>query len=171
MGLRGVDPESSLKTRIRPGLPGSQQRLRFVARLAAHVTRATAAAAGTSLAVRSRPGSEANQIVVAFPWRRRTAAEGLAGEVAELFRGLVGGKRQFAKMLADAARRLEAMDPGPPPSVPDPAIPVIAVTGTNGKTTTVRALSHVIRTAGLDVAYSSTDGVYFNGRLVEKGDY
>jgi cyanophycin synthetase len=55
--------------------------------------------------------------------------------------------------------------------VPEPTIPVIAVTGTNGKTTTVRALSHVGRTAGLTVAYSSTDGVYLNDGLVEEGDY
>src|SRR5436309_1014147 len=47
----------------------------------------------------------------------------------------------------------------------------LTVTGTNGKTTTVRALSHLGRTAGLSVAYSSTDGVYINDRLVEEGDY
>lgn len=171
MGLRGVDPEASPKARVRPGLPRSQHRLRFVARMAAHVARSTAQAAGSSIAVRSRPGPEADQVVVAFPWRRRSAAEALASEVAELSGAVVGSRRQFARMLADAARRLEAVEPGAPPSVPDPAIPVIAVTGTNGKTTTVRALSHVLRTAGLDVSYSSTDGVYFNGRLVEEGDY
>ena len=53
----------------------------------------------------------------------------------------------------------------------NPSIPVIAVTGTNGKTTTVRLLSHLARTAGLHVAYSSTDGVYFDDALVEEGDY
>jgi len=171
MGLRGADPDAPPRGRVRPGLPRSQHRLRFVARLAAHVTRSMAVAAGTSIAVRSRPGPEADQVVVAFPWRRRTAAEALANEVAGLFGAVAGSRRQFAKMLADAARRLVAVDPGPPPAVPDPVIPVIAVTGTNGKTTTVRALSHVLRTAGLDVSYSSTDGVYFNGRLVEEGDY
>ncbi|MGH2554094.1 MAG: Mur ligase family protein, partial [Actinomycetota bacterium] len=171
MGLRGADPDAPPRGRVRPGLPRSQHRLRFVARLAAHVTRSMAVAAGSSIAVRSRPGPEADQVVVAFPWRRRTAAEALANEVAGLFRAVAGSRRQFARMLADAARRLVAVDPGPPPPVPDPVIPVIAVTGTNGKTTTVRALSHVLRTAGLDVSYSSTDGVYFNGRLVEEGDY
>jgi cyanophycin synthetase len=48
---------------------------------------------------------------------------------------------------------------------------VVAVTGTNGKTTTVRLLAHLGRTAGLAVAYSSTDGVYFDGTLVQAGDY
>src|SRR5437667_412863 len=61
--------------------------------------------------------------------------------------------------------------PGPSPAVPRPDIPVIAVTGTNGKTTTVRLVAHIGRTAGLRVAYSSTDGVYFDENLIEEGDY
>ena len=56
--------------------------------------------------------------------------------------------------------------------MPDPTIPVIQVTGTNGKTTTVRLLAHLVRAAGLRVAYSSTDGVYEgDGELIEPGDY
>jgi cyanophycin synthetase len=56
--------------------------------------------------------------------------------------------------------------------VPDPAVPVVSVTGTNGKTTTVRLLAHLVRSAGKRVAYSSTDGVYRDdGELVEEGDY
>lgn len=171
VGLAGTDPRSPPSSRIRPGLPETQYRLRFVARVAAHVTRSLASAAGTSLAVRSRPGPGPDVVVVAFPWRRRHSAEALGKEVAELLRAIPRTRRSFQRMLAEATRRLEAAEPGPPPSVPDPDIPVIAVTGTNGKTTTVRALAHVLRTAGLDVSYSSTDGVYFNDRIVEEGDY
>ncbi|MGH2652219.1 MAG: Mur ligase family protein, partial [Actinomycetota bacterium] len=50
-------------------------------------------------------------------------------------------------------------------------VPVIAVTGTNGKTTTVRLLAHLVRSAGKKAAFSSTDGVFVGGRLVEPGDY
>src|SRR5438128_1022462 len=50
-------------------------------------------------------------------------------------------------------------------------IPVVAVTGTNGKTTTVRLLAHLARTAGKTVAYTSTDGVYRNQELKVPGDY
>src|SRR6266536_5721496 len=171
VGLRGTAPDSSSNARVRPGLPNTQYRLRFVARVAAHVTRSLASAGGTSLAVRSRPGPEHDRVVVAFPWRRRSAAEALGKEVAQLLGAILRTRRSFRIMLGEATRRLEAADPGPPPSVPDPPIPVIAVTGTNGKTTTVRALAHVIRAAGLEVSYSSTDGVYLNGRLVEEGDY
>jgi cyanophycin synthetase len=171
IGLRGTDPESSAAARVRPGPPKSQQRLRFIARLAAHVTRSLASAAGTALAVRSRAGPGPDTVVVAFPWNRRTSAEALAREVADLLGTILRTRKSFDRLLADTIRRLDGVEPGPPTSVPDPDIPVIAVTGTNGKTTTVRALAHVIRSAGLDVAYSSTDGVYFNGQLVEEGDY
>jgi cyanophycin synthetase len=52
----------------------------------------------------------------------------------------------------------------------DGRIPVIAITGTNGKTTTVRLTSHLLRTSGLRVGMTNTDGVYVNGRQVDSGD-
>ena len=59
----------------------------------------------------------------------------------------------------------------PSRTLPDPDIPVIQVSGTNGKTTTTRLIAHMVMTAGKRVAFSSTDGVYRNDRLVKKGDY
>ena len=52
-----------------------------------------------------------------------------------------------------------------------PEIPVVAVTGTNGKTTTSRMIAHIARTAGQVVGWSNTDGIYLDGELVEAGDY
>ena len=49
-------------------------------------------------------------------------------------------------------------------------IPVIAVTGTNGKTTTVRLTAHLLRTQGMRVGMTNTDGVYVNGRQTDSGD-
>ncbi|WP_246456149.1 Mur ligase family protein [Nocardioides mesophilus] len=48
---------------------------------------------------------------------------------------------------------------------------MVAVTGTNGKTTTSRMIAHIARTQGLHVGWSSTDGIYVDGVLVEAGDY
>ena len=49
-------------------------------------------------------------------------------------------------------------------------IPIAAITGTNGKTTTSRMLSHVLKMAGYTVGQTSTDGVYIDGRLTVSGD-
>ncbi len=49
-------------------------------------------------------------------------------------------------------------------------IPVIAVTGTNGKTTTVRLTAHLLKSQGLRVGMTNTDGVYVNDRQIDSGD-
>jgi len=49
-------------------------------------------------------------------------------------------------------------------------IPVIAVTGTNGKTTTTRLISHLLAAQGLRTGMTNTDGVYINGRQTDSGD-
>ena len=49
-------------------------------------------------------------------------------------------------------------------------IPIIAVTGTNGKTTTVRMVSHILKLMGRRVGMTSTDGIVIDGRLIRKGD-
>ncbi|MEM7431140.1 MAG: cyanophycin synthetase [Pseudomonadota bacterium] len=49
-------------------------------------------------------------------------------------------------------------------------IPIAAVTGTNGKTTTSRMLAHILKMAGRTVGQTSTDGVYIDGKLSVAGD-
>ncbi|MFL5615921.1 MAG: cyanophycin synthetase [Gemmatimonadaceae bacterium] len=52
----------------------------------------------------------------------------------------------------------------------DATIPIIAVTGTNGKTTTVRLIAHLFRNMGRLVGFTTTDGVYVQNRMVMEGD-
>lgn len=52
----------------------------------------------------------------------------------------------------------------------DGRIPVVAVTGTNGKTTTARLIAHLFATNGLTVGLTNTDGVYVGGRQIDSGD-
>jgi cyanophycin synthetase len=49
-------------------------------------------------------------------------------------------------------------------------IPIVAVTGTNGKTTTTRLIAHMMRMRGYKVGYTTTDGVYIQNRLLMTGD-
>jgi cyanophycin synthetase len=170
-GLASGGSNGAGRPRLRPGEAASEQRARFIARLASHLTRALADATRTHLGVRGRPGPAPDQLVIAYPWRRRTAAEAFGHEVADLIDVAFASRKPIAKLVSEAAARLARVAPGPSPSVPDPTIPVIAVTGTNGKTSTVRLIAHIVREAGRSVAFSSTDGVYLNDALVEHGDY
>jgi UDP-N-acetylmuramyl tripeptide synthase len=58
---------------------------------------------------------------------------------------------------------LEAIAPEP--------MPIAMVTGSNGKTTSVRLLSAIVRASGLACGHCCTDGLFFNGELVEADDY
>ncbi len=49
-------------------------------------------------------------------------------------------------------------------------IPVVAVTGVNGKTTTVRFIAHILRTTGRHVGMTCTEGIYLDGRRLQTGD-
>ncbi|NCX95734.1 MAG: cyanophycin synthetase [Chitinophagia bacterium] len=49
-------------------------------------------------------------------------------------------------------------------------IPIIAVTGTNGKTTTTRLIAHIVKQMGYKVGFTTTDGVYIQNQLLMKGD-
>lgn len=56
-----------------------------------------------------------------------------------------------------------------PPETPS-RIPIVAVTGSNGKTTTVRMISHIFKSMGRRVGMTSTDGIYIDERLVKRAD-
>ncbi|MBI4988148.1 MAG: cyanophycin synthetase [Rhodocyclales bacterium] len=56
------------------------------------------------------------------------------------------------------------------PEGEDGRIPVVAVTGTNGKTTTVRLIAHLLSGSGLTTGMTCTDGVYVNDRRLDTGD-
>ena len=56
-----------------------------------------------------------------------------------------------------------------PPGSPT-RVPIAAITGTNGKTTTSRMLGHILKMTGFTVGMTSTDGVYIDGKLTVSGD-
>ncbi|MGQ0714318.1 MAG: cyanophycin synthetase [Gemmatimonadaceae bacterium] len=81
------------------------------------------------------------------------------------------GIRMHTHPASGSARNVAApiLDMLYPPGEPS-TIPVIAVTGTNGKTTTARLIAHLFRHTDRTVGLATTDGVYLNNRLVMEGD-
>ncbi|MBD8869421.1 Mur ligase family protein [Nocardioides donggukensis] len=154
----------------RTGAAGTGFRQRFAARAVARLVRAVAAEAGTDrLAVRVRTTGDPHRLVVAFPWRHRGRAQALGRAVADVIDAFADADVEAA--VTRAAEVAAAAEPGPGPTTITPRIPVVAVTGTNGKTTTSRMIAHIARTDGRLVGWSNTDGIYIDGELVEAGDY
>jgi cyanophycin synthetase len=56
-----------------------------------------------------------------------------------------------------------------PPGKPS-RVPIIAITGTNGKTTTTRLIAHIVKNNGYRVGFTTSDGIYVQNHMMEKGD-
>ncbi len=116
----------------------------------------------------SRTGLDGT-VVVAFPWRHEGTGEAIGRALVEVLR--IGPQVSLEDRIAAVAGDVRDAEPGDPPHLLDPPIPTVAVTGTNGKTTTTRLLGRMAAEAGLRAAWSSTDGVFVDGRCVEPGDW
>ena len=110
---------------------------------------------------------------LAFGWERRRFALGLARLLAAAATG------EDVDLPTAAAQLRDLLDTGSDDADDRPgmirdedrAIPVIAVTGTNGKTTTTRLIAHILRGVGRKVGWTSTVGVFIEGEMVLEGDY
>lgn len=125
--------------------------------------------------------SDPGHWIVAWPWRERERAEAIAEHAYRLVElgvdpGRVSGGRQSgaggSRSLARALRAIEEAGRTPPPWIRDAerSIPCVSISGTNGKSTTTRMLSHILRMSGRHVGTTTSDGVLFDEQLVEAGD-
>ena len=80
------------------------------------------------------------------------------------FRMHVAPSQGLPRNVAGAV--FDMLFPSPQPS----RVPILAVTGTNGKTTTTRLLAHIVKQTGQVTGYTTTDGTYIGEYLVESGD-
>ena len=94
------------------------------------------------------------------------AADGVIVEV-----NAAPGLRMHVAPSEGVARNVAApiLDMLMPPDEPK-RIPIEAITGTNGKTTTTRLTAHIFRQEYNTVGFTTTDGIYIGNHLVEKGD-
>jgi cyanophycin synthetase len=156
----------------RPGRIGSGFRQRFAIRVVGHIVRRIAREAGIGrIGVRVRPETDVRRLVVAFPWAHEQRARALGQAIVEVIDAFGTDESELTALVTAVGDRVRNEPPGNPPPTLRPKVPVVAVTGTNGKTTTSRMIAHIGRAAGLHVGWSSTDGVYFDGELVEYGDF
>jgi cyanophycin synthetase len=124
-------------------------------------------------------GADPGHWVVAWPWvgaeRAHTIAEAaldLAGRsVSPLRRVRLTGTQ--SRLLARWAARIAAARATPPSWCRDEVrrVPIISITGTNGKSTVTRLVTHILARAGRHVGTTTSDGILVDERLVEAGDW
>ncbi len=152
------------------GLPDSPTRAAAIAELAATLVRRAGARLRRRVAAVGAQGDDGT-VIVAFPFRHLGTAQALAQVVAGAFDAITTGADSPARALARVAPAMAGLDPGETVTALRPTIPVIAVTGTNGKTTTTRLIAHLLTAAGHTPGWSSTDGIVIDGQTVETGDW
>jgi len=170
-----VDDALSLASRLgvrdpRPGPAGTGFRQRFAARAVARLVRQVATEAGTSrLPVRARPDRDVHLLVVAYPWRHRSRAETLGRAVAEVVDALPAD--DVDALVKRAAGQVRDADLGSAPRALRPRIPVVAVTGSKGKTTVCRLVAQQGQAAGRCVGRAGPDGIYVGESLVDAANH
>jgi cyanophycin synthetase len=111
----------------------------------------------------ARESADRLRTAVAYPWRRRAIAQSIGAAAARIVLGSSTRRRELNGL------RVVAL--GPRAHMPVPRVPIVAITGTNGKSTTTRLVAHIAAGAGLRVGMTNSDGIYVRGELVEAGDW
>ena len=123
--------------------------------------------------------SDPGHWVVEWPWQRSGKAQAIAEAAVALAEREVSPLRN-ARLSPGPARMLERWnakiaegDDVPPAWIRDAdrRIPIVSVSGTNGKSTTTRLITHILRVAGRRVGTTTSDGVLVDERMVEPGDW
>jgi cyanophycin synthetase len=123
--------------------------------------------------------SDPGHWLVTFPWQAADRARAIADGALQLAERAVSPTRP-AQLTGGQLRMLERIEAGiatADGAAPtwlrdaDRRIPTVSITGTNGKSTTTRLVSHLLLRAGRHVGTTTSDGVYVDERLVDAGDW
>jgi cyanophycin synthetase len=134
---------------------------------------------GASPRVAVHRGSDPGHWIVAWRWHRSRRAEAVAEAAFELARRGVDPDRAVkaspaaSRLVARWRRRITEARGAEPAWIRDPdrRVPVISISGTNGKSTTTRLVTRILRRAGRHVGTTTSDGVLVDEVLVEEGDW
>ena len=150
-----------------------------IAAVAAWLKRLRADHGGGRAGLAVHRSSDPGHWILTFPW----SAAGRARAIAEAALGLVernvspartarltGGQ---ARLLARWGVRIGEADTAPPNWIRDAdrRIPIVSISGTNGKSTTTRLISHILVVAGRHTGTTTSDGVLVDERMVDPGDW
>jgi cyanophycin synthetase len=150
-----------------------------IAALAAWLKRLRADHGGGGAGLAVHRSSDPGHWILTFPW----SAAGRARAIAEAGLGLVernvspartarltGGQ---ARLLARWGARIGEADTAGPNWIRDAdrRIPIVSISGTNGKSTTTRLISHILVAAGRHTGTTTSDGVLLDERMVHPGDW
>jgi cyanophycin synthetase len=112
-----------------------------------------------------------HHFAVVFGWSHRRVAMRIADVVAALAVGETVDREQQVEHIRHVAKTTEDDDGPLMVRDADRKIPIVGITGTNGKTTTTRLTAHILRSTGKRVGWCSSSGVYIDGEQVLTGDY
>jgi cyanophycin synthetase len=173
------EPEKHALVRLAASVPRSAQpqRIRVLAEWVRRLRRA--APDGATGPVSVHRSSDPGHWIVVWPWALADRAHAIAeGALALAERDVPSGP--IANLTPRRARyanrilaRVAAAEGSGSPWIRDAdrRLPVVSITGTNGKTTTTRLIAHILRESGKRVGATTSDGIVVDGVLVEPGDW
>lgn len=129
--------------------------------------------------VRVHRAADAGRWIVTWPWSGAERARVLAEAAFDLASRSVSPGRRVrltgtqARIVGAWGARIDGAAATPPAWVRDDArrMPVISITGTNGKSTVTRLITHILRLAGHRVGTTTSDGILVDERMVDPGDW
>jgi cyanophycin synthetase len=173
------EPERHALVRLGAVVPRSAQppRIRSLVEWVRRLRRAHPDGAEGSVSVHR--SSDPGHWIVEWPWLLSDRAQAIADAALTLVeREVPAGPRDELgprqRRLVDGLEARIAAAEGPGPSLirdVDRRLPVVSITGTNGKTTTTRLIAHILREAGRRVGATTSDGIVVGAGIVEPGDW
>jgi cyanophycin synthetase len=123
--------------------------------------------------------SDAGRWVITWPWTGAERARLIAEAAVDLaLRSVSPGRRvrltgTQTRVLARWAGQIAAARATPPAWIRDDArrMPVVSITGTNGKSTVTRLITHILLRAGHHVGTTTSDGILVDEQMVDAGDW